>query len=123
MGLVQRQGICKYCGQYTVVEVPEKYTVEEINEEASRKCNCEGAVAAIQIEDIQAVAEANIREMFKNNEELNEMKAIALEMVEPLSQFKLSKITLSHGNYQLKMIRKEKKISLALKYTDEDKRE
>ena len=123
MGLVQKQGTCKFCGQYMALEVPESFTEAEVNEEATRKCTCPEAEKAMLIEDIQIEAEANIKGMFKDINEMQTMKDVALSMVKPLSEWKLGKVSLSHGNYQLKMVRKERKISLSLKYTAEAKRE
>lgn len=121
--LIQKQGLCKYCKQYIALEVPENFTEDEVNEEASRKCNCEGARAAMQIEEIQAVAEANLKEMFKDNPCLKPMEEQAISIVEPMSKYQIHKASLNFGQYTLTMKRKEQKIGLLLVYKDEDKRE
>ena len=42
---VKMTGICKYCGQIGMIELPEGSTVDEANEEATRQCNCPEAIA------------------------------------------------------------------------------
>lgn len=123
MGLIKVNGACKYCGQFVVMDVPENWTTDQIEEEATRKCTCEKAKAEMLIEDIISTSVYNLKEMFKDNEDLKVMRDMALVMVEPLSRKRLDKVSMSHGNYALSMKRKTAKISISLKYTDEDKRE
>lgn len=37
----EETGICRFCGQHRIVDVPDSFTEYEVNEEATLYCNCE----------------------------------------------------------------------------------
>ena len=38
-----KSGVCRFCGQYKIIEVPGYSTQEEIDEEVTLECRCEAA--------------------------------------------------------------------------------
>lgn len=113
-------GYCKFCGQSRVMEVPDDYTQELIDADATKKCNCEEAQYENAINDMINHTEYQLGEVLKEHEKIREM---SLRMVEPLARNTISKYGVSFGSYALKLTRKSGKISISLKYTEEDKRE
>ena len=57
-------GTCKYCGQITTLEVPERFTQEMIDEEAVKKCDCPEAKAFTKQQETIAAAEGMIKDFF-----------------------------------------------------------
>lgn len=114
-------GYCKYCGQSKMIEVPDSYEQNLIDEDVTDKCNCPEAQAEAQIKQIINHAEFQLKEMLK---EVNQdIVKLSLHMVEPIARNVISKYSIAFGSYTLSMKRKPDKISLSLKYTEEDKRE
>ena len=61
-------GTCKYCGQQMALVVGDEMTEEEINELASRECNCDGAKTNARLYDNRIQTEANIKQLVENPE-------------------------------------------------------
>ncbi len=57
MEMVEKTGVCRFCGQNKIVEVPDYATEEEINEEASRECYCQGAKDYKKSKELEAMIE------------------------------------------------------------------
>lgn len=50
--LVEKTGMCKFCGQQRFLKVPETMTDEELNDEVSFQCRCEaGKIWRAGVED------------------------------------------------------------------------
>lgn len=114
-------GYCKYCGQSKMIEVPDSYEQDYIDADVTDKCTCPEATAESKVQQIITHTEFQLKEMFKDNSEAILQKA--LYMIEPLARNSINKITIGFGAYTLSMKAKPDKISISLKYTEEDKRE
>lgn len=121
--LVQKQGICKYCNQYRVIEVPEDFTAAMIDAEVTKKCNCEKAIMENAMLETIAHTELQIKEMFKGKDDLSTMRDKALATVDDMARFRLAKLSMGYDAYTFTMKRKSSGISLSLKYSEEQKRE
>lgn len=113
-------GTCKYCGQITTLEVPERFTQEEIDEEAVKKCDCPEAKAITKLEETIASAEGAIKEFFKGRDGMDAIKSLLLQSVEPLARSEISGISISKGGYTGTMKPGKDGIKVSLKYTTVD---
>ena len=105
-----------------VLEVPDSFDENQINEEATKKCTCEEAVAAARKEEIKAEAMLNIKELLNEHEDLETLRKEALDLVEPIGEWKIHSATLKYSKYTLKITRKPDTISISLKFSEENKR-
>lgn len=95
-------GICKFCGQHRLVQLPEGATELEIEEEVLNVCNCIDAQAYRDAKEREARIEAAIcsaqsttYELF--NEDYPEIENILNGCMKPLASGKIKKITISTG--------------------------
>lgn len=114
-------GYCKYCGQSKMIEVPDSYEQDYIDADVTDKCTCPEATAESKVQQMITHTEFQLKEMLKENSE--DILARALYMVEPIARNRINKLSIGFGAYTLSMKAKPDKISLSLKYTEEDKRE
>lgn len=113
-------GTCKYCGQIATLELPEKFTQEEIDEEVTRKCDCPEAQAATKQQEMIASAEGTIKEFFKDREGMDAIKDLLLQAVEPMARKEIGSISISKGGYTGNMKPGKDTIKIQLKYTTVD---
>ena len=118
--IVGKQGMCKFCKQYIALEVPESYTEEDINEEATLKCDCPEATAYQEIKANIANTEGMIKDFFENKKGLENLRDMLLAAVEPLANHQITKITIGKGEYTGTMKPSKDGIKLSLKYSTED---
>lgn len=104
-GMKSVQGKCKYCGQYMALEVPESFSETDIEDEATKRCDCVDAVSATQAREKTANGEGAVKDIFKDREELNEVKEIFLKKVESIVKYKIDNISVTKGRYKCKMKR------------------
>ena len=76
-----RQGKCKYCGQIAMIDCPESFTQEEVDEEASKKCSCPEAQAASLKEYNRTSAAAFIKDAFKNDQYMQDFMPVVVDAV------------------------------------------
>ena len=118
--LVGKQGMCKFCKQYIALEVPESFTEEDINEEATLKCDCPEATAYQETKENIANTEGMIKDFFENKKGLENLRDMLLAAVEPLANHQITKITIGKGEYTGTMKPSKDGIKLSLKYSTED---
>ena len=113
-------GYCKFCGNSRMMEVPESYTQELVDEDATKKCDCDEAHHENAINAMINHTEYQLGEILKDREKIKEM---SIRLIEPLARGTIDQYSIKFGAYALKMVRKTDKISTSLKYTEEEKRE
>lgn len=96
-------GKCKFCGQTAVLEVPDKYGQTLIDEEATKRCKCDEAVAAVRIENDITYATADIKKFFEDKDGLETFKKLLLDAVRPIAQGDIEKISMTRGEYSVAM--------------------
>lgn len=100
MEMVEKTGVCRFCGQNKLVEVPDYLTEEEINEEASRECYCQGAKDYKKAKELEAMIEmekqsarGDIYRHFNNDyPDIEELFNVAIE---PLAAHKFKKVSIT----------------------------
>lgn len=115
-------GECKYCKQMKSLNVPDEWSEEDINTEATRKCDCEAAVAAEEVQRIITYAEADINRFFEDKG-LDAFKEILKAAVEQVARKNVTKVTLTNDGYTVTMKRTKSGISVSIKHTTEEKTE
>lgn len=102
MEMIEKVGICKFCGQHKIVEVPDFMTDEEVNEEATLGCKCPDAKAYKDKKDREEMirqaklsAQGTTFELF--HEEYPEIEEILNNAMDPLVDKKIKKITITTG--------------------------
>lgn len=95
-------GICKFCGQHRIVDVPDNFTECEVNEEATLYCNCNDSKAyrerkekEEQIEMAKTSAKGTTFELF--HEEFPKIEDILNYSMDALTQKKFKKLTITTG--------------------------
>lgn len=99
--MVPRLGRCKYCDQTMTIEVPESFTDSQIDDEATKKCDCPEAHAIAERESAINLAEGQIKEFFKDKAYLSEVKDMLLNSVRPVAEHKLQSITIKKEEYKI----------------------
>lgn len=115
-------GECKYCQQMKTIQVPDEWTEEDVNAEVTRKCNCEEALAAEEVQRIITYAEADINRFFEDKG-LDAFKEILKAAVEQVARKNVTKVSLTNDGYTVVMKRTKSGISVSLKHTTEEKTE
>ena len=113
-------GVCMFCGQNAVLEVPEEFTQEMIDEEAVKKCDCPEAKAITRLQETIANAEGAIRDFFEGREGMDVIKTLLLNAVEPLAKSEIGSISISRGGYTGTMKPSKEGIKVSLKFTTVD---
>ena len=95
-------GICKFCGQHRIVDVPDNFIECEVNEEATLNCNCNDSKAykerkekEEQIKMAKTSAKGTTFELF--HEEFPEIEDILNYSMDALTQKKFKKLTITTG--------------------------
>lgn len=95
-------GVCRFCGQHKIVELPDVSTEAEINEEASLMCRCIDAQgyrdALAKKERIEAAicsAEGTTYELF--NQDYPEIENILNASMSALAAGKIKKVSINTG--------------------------
>ena len=114
------QGVCKFCGQFVALEVPESFTDIDIAEEAVKKCDCPEARAYTKQQEDIATAEGMIKEFFKDREGMDTIKDILLSAVKPLAKSEIGALSVSKDGYTGSMKPTKDGIKVTLKYTTVD---
>lgn len=98
----EETGICRFCGQHRIVDVPDSFTEYEVNEEATLNCNCNDSKAykerkekEEQIEMAKTSAKGTTFELF--HEEFPEIEEILNYSMDALTQKKFKKLTITTG--------------------------
>ena len=115
-------GECKYCQQMKTIEVPDSWNEDDVDAEVTRKCNCEEALAAEEVQRIITYAEADINRFFENKG-LDAFKEILKASVEQVARKNVTKVSLTNDGYTVVMKRTKSGISVSLKHTTEEKTE
>lgn len=102
MEMVEKTGVCRFCGQKKFLEVPDYMTDEEVNEEASTECYCKEAKAykekkerAELIEQAKTSAKGTTHILF--HEEFPEIEELFNAAINPLVDKKIKKLTITTG--------------------------
>ena len=100
MEMVEATGICRYCGQTKLVEVPDFFTPEDIQEEASTECYCQGAKDHKKAKELEAMIEqqkesarGTTYQLF--HEEFPDIEKLLNSAIDPLAGHKFKKVTVS----------------------------
>lgn len=95
-------GACRFCGQRTMVAVPDDADLEIISEEATMNCKCKESQMyqdklekEAQIEAAKVSARGTTFELF--HEEFPEIEGILNAAINPLVEKKFKKVTISTG--------------------------
>ena len=118
--LISVQGKCRFCGQYMALEVPGSFSETDIEEEATRHCDCPEAKAYSGLWENIANTEGMIKDFFEGRDDLTILKDMLLTAVQPLAEHNITKITISKGSYTGTMKPSKEGIKLSLKYSTED---
>lgn len=100
MEMIEATGICRYCGQTKLVEVPDYFTEKEIEEEASTECYCNGAKDHKKAKELEAMIEQQ-KESARGttfqlfHEEFPEIEKMFNSAINPLADHKFKKVTVS----------------------------
>ncbi len=93
------KGACRYCGQTKIIQVPDKFTAGQINDEVTKQCSCDEAVAfQCELEKIEAAeaakksAEAMILELFY--EEFPSVAAVLKAALPHLAEYCFDKVSI-----------------------------
>lgn len=113
-------GHCKYCEQFRTIQVPDDWTQEQINEEVTRKCNCEEAMAEEETRRVAAYATGEIERFFEDRG-MDAFESILKAAVEPIAKKNISKISINSDGYTATMKRTGSGVSITLKHTTEEK--
>lgn len=76
-----RQGQCKYCGQIAMIDCPEGFTQEEVDEEVTKICKCPEAQAMSIKEYNRTSAAAFIKDAFKSDKYMQDFMANTVDAV------------------------------------------
>ena len=102
------------------LQVPEEFSQDVIDEEATKKCSCPEAKAETMLNESIANTEGAIREFFKDKEGLDALKDLLMSAVVPLAKGSISKMAVAKGGYVGSMKPGKKGIVISLKYTTEE---
>lgn len=116
----ERQGKCKYCGQYKVIKCPESFSPEAVDEEVTNFCDCEMARRESEIKSLIACTETQIKGFFQDKD-METFEKTFLALTEPMARKELEKISIKAGKYTITMKRKPSSIEISLKETTEEK--
>lgn len=66
-------GVCKYCGQTKVINVPDELdmSIDDIDQQATKECNCPEATHERRKKETYDRAEAVIDSMFPSDDSMN----------------------------------------------------
>lgn len=115
-------GECKYCKQMKSIQVPDSWNDDDVNAEVTRKCDCEEAVAAEEVQRIATYAQSDINRFFEDKG-LEAFKEVLLAAVEHVARKNVMKVSLSSNGYTATMKRTNSGIAVSLKHTTEEKTE
>lgn len=113
-------GVCKYCGQVIALQVPEEFTQDIIDEEATKHCECPEAKAITRQQETIASAEGTIRDFFEDKEGMEPIRMLLLSAVEPLAKNEIDSISISRNGYTGSMKPGKNGIKVSLKHTTVD---
>lgn len=116
-------GACIFCGQTSILKVPESYNQEDVNNEVTKRCDCIDAKVYTKREERIAGAERAIKDLFKDLPTLEDIKEYLISAARPVAENKFSKITISKGKYTASMKPGKEALKISLKYTDEQTQE
>ena len=98
--MVEKTGVCRFCGQNKLVEVPDYLTEEEINEEASRECYCQGAKDYRKAKELEAMIEqqkmsarGTTLQLF--HEDYPDIEKLLNSAIDPLAAHKFKKVSVT----------------------------
>ncbi|MBQ9613988.1 MAG: hypothetical protein IJV14_15595 [Lachnospiraceae bacterium] len=75
-------GFCKFCGQAYMIDADPEATEEELNEIATSKCRCDGALQYAWRESVLAVFSQDLEVVFgQENEGIKKLFSAAGEMI------------------------------------------
>lgn len=125
MELVEKTGVCRFCGQNKIVEVPDNFTDEEINEEASKECYCidakhykESLELKAMVEQQKISAQGEIFKHFNNDYPL--IEKIFNDAIDPIVNNEFIKMTIVTDDGVTAYIKKKKGgIKVGRSYKDE----
>lgn len=116
----ERTGICRFCKQIQIIKVPFGWNEEQVNDEVTRFCKCDEAIAEAQIEQMINSAESQIKDFFKEKG-MDLFKDTLLRVVEPMARYEMERISIKAGKYQISMKRKKSSIEVSIKVVTEEK--
>lgn len=97
-----RKGSCRYCGQQKLIEVPNGYTQEEVDEDVTNECRCDEAKAyrakkenEERLEAQKLSAKGTTFELFHND--FPEVEQLLNETILLLIKRKVKKLTINTG--------------------------
>lgn len=106
--LTQRTGICKYCGQITVVMAKSDDSEEKLNELATDRCTCEAAIKEHRAQIEVRVTRPEVEKLFGNEE----IVKLVNESLYPVARGIVKKVTIDLGD--IKAIVRKKRGQLAV---------
>lgn len=97
-----RKGTCRFCGRIRLIEVPNGYTREEIDEDVTNECRCDEAKAYREkkeneerVEVQKLSAKGTTFELFHND--FPEVEQLLNETITLLVEKKVKKLTINTG--------------------------
>ena len=98
-------GFCRYCGQAFALESDKELTEEQLNKEATWKCNCEEAIHARAVEEYKKTANTSIDVLFGKEEFCEESAVEFLRSAVPLlAERKILSVTVDlDGRFKAKL--------------------
>lgn len=100
--MTSKTGICRFCGQSRLMEVPDGMPVKEVNEEVALSCSCiegkayrEEKAYKEMIEMAKTSAQGTTYELF--HEEFPEIETVLNAVMDDLVNKKYRKVTIATG--------------------------
>ncbi len=114
--MIETKGACRFCGQITIVKVPDDATKEEIDEKATLDCNCREACAYQNRLKFVEKAEDAIDTLIEN-EDINK---IIKELAKYIAEHKMATVTITQGErkYALSRGKEGPKVSSTLTHKE-----
>ena len=98
--MTKKTGVCKFCGQSRIVEVPDSMTNEEVDEEATIGCRCRESKEykkklekREQVEMAKTSAKGTTFELF--HDEFPEIEELLNMAIDPLVEKTIKKMTIT----------------------------
>lgn len=112
--MTTKTGWCKYCGQAQVMSVPDDWTQEQTDRDATAKCNCAEAVAQAAIEDMISRAESTVDAFFKDKS-MDSTYKVLKTAIEPMARRSFKKLTITADGMTVTMKKTDSGIQVSTK--------
>ena len=114
----EQGGICRFCGQITMVKAPENSAPEDLNRLATEQCDCDGAQLEREKKMRLEAAGEWAKNIFKDSQERLQL---ALCGIHAAFEYKVDKVTIKKDKNTYTIdLDSEGMIRIKTKFTDND---